>query len=438
LCMKTLKQLVQPARSPDGGSLWQTLKQFPRPVWILFAGTFINKFGTFVVPFLALHLTRLGYSPAQAGLGLGAYGAGHFAASLLGGHLADSIGRRKTIVLSTFSGAVAMMLLSQAVSLPLLMALAFLTGMTVEFYKPASSALLADLVRPEHRVTAYAGYRFAINAGWAMGPAVAGLLAKYSYFWLFVGDAATAVVFGLVAWLFLPRERTPERLGGWLVMDAFHSVTEAGKAAFQDPRFVRLEVATLAVGVVFLQMPTTLGLEIKAAGYPPSTYGLVLALNGLMVVLFEIPLSTYTRRRPPRSIIAAGFALIGCGAGLNAWADEPWEYALAMAVLTSGEILSMSVSMAYAASLAPESMRGRYLGLYGLTWATAVACGPALGMWIFSYRPEVLWIGCGLTGLLAAGIVGGLIASRRSREPQIDLASAASVRPPAPVEPDIP
>jgi len=438
LRMKTLKPLVPLARSPDGGSLWQTLQQFPRPVWILFAGTFVNKFGTFVVPFLALHLTRLGYSPAQAGLALGAYGAGHFVASLLGGHLADSLGRRQTIVLSTFSGAGAMMLLSQAASLPLLMGLAFLTGMTAEFYKPASSALLADLVRPEHRVTAYAGYRFAINAGWSMGPAVAGLLARYSYFWLFVGDAATAMVFGLVAWLFLPRERTRERREGGLVANAFHGVTEAARVAVKDRRFVRLVLATLAVGMVFLQMPTTLGLEIKAAGHPDSTYGLVLALNGLIVVLFEIPLSTYIRRLPPRPIIAAGFALIGCGAGLNAWAARPWEYALGMVVLTFGEVLSMSMSLAYAASLAPEAMRGRYLGLYGLTWATAVACGPALGMWIFSYQPAVLWLGCGLTGLLAAGIIGGFMTTRQSREPSVDLASGASLPPQTPVEPEIP
>jgi MFS family permease len=395
-------------------SFWRTVKQFPRPVWILFAGTFINKFGTFVVPFLALHLTRLGYTAGEAGLGLVAYGAGHLTASILGGHLADTIGRRKTIVLSMFSGAASMLLLSQAHSLPAVLVLAYLTGLTAEFYKPASSALLADLVSAEHRVTAYAAYRFAINAGWAIGPAVGGFLAGRGYFWLFVGDAATALAFGLIALLFLPRERGT-RPGNWsFATDAFTSVAQAARVAARDARFVQLVLATLAVGLVFVQMPTTLGLEIRAAGYSESIYGLVLAVNGVVVVLCEIPSSIFLQRLPPRPVIACGFALIGCGMGLNAWADEPWKYIFAMVVLTSGEILSMSVSLAYAARLAPEAMRGRYMGLYGLTWATALTCGPGLGLWTFARHPTALWIACWLMGLLAAVIVGGRMPARRS------------------------
>ena len=130
---------------------------------------FLNKFGAFVVPFLALYLTRTGYTLADAGLAIGAYGVGNLIASLLGGHLADSIGRRKTILLSTFSGAGAMLLLSQAHNLPLIIFLAALTGLAGEFYRPACSALLADLVPPEQRVTAFAAYRMSFNAGWAFG-----------------------------------------------------------------------------------------------------------------------------------------------------------------------------------------------------------------------------------------------------------------------------
>src|SRR5213592_392001 len=180
------------------------LKALPRAAWILFLGVFLNKFGTFVVPFLTLYLTRQGYSLTAAGMAVGAYGVGTLLASGLGGHLADTFGRRKTIVLSMFSAAIAMMLLSQARSLSAIILLTALTGLAGELYRPASSALLADLVPAGQRITAYAAYRMAFNAGWAFGPATAGFLAEHSFFWLFIGDALTSVLFGIVAWFALP------------------------------------------------------------------------------------------------------------------------------------------------------------------------------------------------------------------------------------------
>jgi hypothetical protein len=88
-------------------SLRENLRALPRGAWILFFGTILNKFGTFVLPFLAIHMTRLGYTSAQAGLAIGAYGVGTLCACLLGGYLADRLGRRKTIVLSMGSAPTA-------------------------------------------------------------------------------------------------------------------------------------------------------------------------------------------------------------------------------------------------------------------------------------------------------------------------------------------
>src|SRR5947208_6318914 len=185
-------------------TLLASLKALPSAAWILFLGVFLNKFGSFVGPFLPLYLTRQAYSMADAGIAIGAYGAGHFLASGLGGHLADTIGRRKTIVLSMFSAAITMLLLSQARSLPAIILLTALTGLAGELYRPASSALLSDLVPAGSRVTAFSAYRIAFNAGWAFGPATAGFLAGNSYFWLFAGDAATSALYGVIAWVALP------------------------------------------------------------------------------------------------------------------------------------------------------------------------------------------------------------------------------------------
>src|SRR5512140_1374584 len=95
-------------------NLGQSLRALPRGAWILFFGTFLNKFGAFVLPFLAIYMTRMGFSAAEAGVAIGGYGAGTLCACWLGGYLADKFGRRKTIVLSMFSVAGAMLCLSQA------------------------------------------------------------------------------------------------------------------------------------------------------------------------------------------------------------------------------------------------------------------------------------------------------------------------------------
>src|ERR1044071_6381560 len=130
---------MNPATESESPSLLTSLRQLPRPVWILFAGTFLNKFGAFVIPFLSLYMTGRGFSVTDAGMAMGAYGAGHFLACLIGGQLADSIGRRPTLVLSMFSTAFVMLTLSLARSFELIVALTLLAGLTGEVYRPACS-----------------------------------------------------------------------------------------------------------------------------------------------------------------------------------------------------------------------------------------------------------------------------------------------------------
>jgi MFS family permease len=378
-------------------TLWSRLRALPRPAWILFFGTFLNKFGTFVMPFLTLYLTRRGFTLNDAGLAISAYGVGSLMASALGGHLADTIGRRKTIVLSMFSVAAAMVLLSQSNSLPAIMAATWLAALTGELYRPASSALLADLVPPELRVTAFAAYRMAFNAGFAFGPATAGLLAARGYFWLFAGDAASSVLFGVIALAALPRGLPSRREeGGW---------TGDVKELARDGQFLRVLGAAFLIALVFLQVTSTFSLHVTRLGFPAATYGLILSLNGVLVVFCELPLTSLTRRFPPRAVMAAGYLLIGAGFSLNAFARSVPALVACIAIFTCGEMAAMPVSSAYIADLAPAHRRGRYMGAYALTWSAALIFAPQLGMRLFALAPAALWLACGALALLAAAII---------------------------------
>ena len=378
-------------------SLRENLRALPRGAWILFFGTFLNKFGTFVLPFLAIYMTRMGYTAAQSGLAIAAYGVGTLLACLLGGYLADRIGRRKTIVFSMFSAAVVMLCLSQARSLSSIILFSGIAGLAGELYRPASSALLADLVPTGKRVTAFAAYRMAFNAGWAFGPATAGLLAKKSFLWLFVGDAATSVLYGLVAWFALPTGLKGTRAG--------NALFETLRVLRDDRRLRQVVFAALAVGMVFVQAFSTMSLEITRSGFSPSVYGLVISLNGLLVVLCELPLTTITKRYSARRVIALGFILIGAGFASNLLERTLPLLLLTTSTFTLGEMISMPVLGAYVADLAPAHQRGLYMGTYGMVWAVAFVFGPSLGMVTFSYNHQLLWGVCGLIGLLASAII---------------------------------
>ncbi len=375
-------------------TLITSLRALPPVAWILFFGTFLNKFGSFVVPFLALYLTGKGYSVADAGVAIGAYGVGNVFATLLGGHLADTLGRRKTIVLSMFSGAAAMILLSQAHSFPAILGLAALAGLTGELYRPASSALLADLVPAANRVTAYSAYRMALNAGFAFGPATAGFIAGHGYFWLFAGDAATSALFGVVALLALPEAEHPAvRSMGWL---------ESARTLAVDRKLHRVLLAAFGIALVFFQMNSTFGLAVMGAGFSPRVYGGLLSLNGALVVLLELPLTTVTRRFEPMAVIALGYLVVGVSFGLTAFAASISGFAACVALFTLGEMCAMPVASAYVAGLSPHNMRGRYMGTYGLTWTLAQVVGPGLGMGLYSASPAAFWLAGGALGIVSA------------------------------------
>lgn len=380
--------------SPPEERLWTTLRSFPAPVWILFAGVFLNKFGTFVIPFLTLYLTRRGFSTADAGLALGAYGIGRLGAALIGGQLADTFGRRKTIVLSMVLAAVTMLLLGHAKSLPAIVLLTGLASLTGELYLPSCAALLGDFVPAHQRVTAFATYRMAFNAGWAFGPATAAFLASHSFEWLFVGDAITSLLFGLVAWFYLPRGiRSAQREASWM---------EALAVIKSDRRIHQVALATLFIGLVVHQLVSTYGLQVTALGFSDSAYGALLSLNGVIVVLFELGLTTQSKRFPARAVMAVGYLAMGAGVALNAVFHTLPLLAVGMVVFTIGEMTFAPVASAYVAGIAPQGMRGRYIGVWAFSNSVSLALAPGLGMLVFSRSPTALWLGCGLMAALAA------------------------------------
>jgi MFS family permease len=382
--------------TPGVPTLTQNLRALPRPAWILFAGTFVNRFGTFVMPFLAIYMTRLGYTPTQAGLAVSAYGGGHVFASFIGGHLADRIGRRHTIALSMLGSSAAMVGLSQARTLPAILSLAFVVGLIGEVYRPAATALLGDLVKPEQRIAAFGMYRFAINLGFAAGPATAGFLAEHSFLWVFLGDAVTSFVFGLVALFLLPH--------GVRSSSNDEAPAEGIRHALSNRPFVYFLAATLCLTWIEFQLHSTLPLHITSIGYSMKAYGSLMSLNGVIIILFELALTSWTQRLPPKPLIALGYALTGIGFALTGVSSAMPLLVTSVVIWTLGEMVYAPVTGAYVTGLAPERYRGRYMGLWHTMWSSGMLLGPLMGTWIYERNPNALWLTCLVLGGAAAAL----------------------------------
>jgi MFS family permease len=235
------------------------------------------------------------------------------------------------------------------------------------------------------------------NAGFAFGPATAGFLAARGYFWLFAGDAATSVLFGLIALAALPAGLHSQREeGGW---------SNDIKALAGDGKFLRVLCAAFVIALVFQQISSAFSLHVTHLGFPAATYGLILSLNGVLVVCCELPLTSLTRRFQSRLVMAVGYLLIGTGFALNAFAHTVPALVACVVIFTLGEMVAMPVSSAYIADLAPAHLRGRYMGVYALTWSAALVFAPQMGLRLFGISPTLLWLTCGALALLAAAII---------------------------------
>jgi MFS family permease len=345
------------------------LRRLPRTVQLLVAGTFVNRLGSFILPYLSLILNReFHLSETHTGLLVGAYGGGSIVAMLMGGYLTDRLGRRRTLLLSLVGSGVLAVAMGLAPSVkvftPLLVAFAFLA----DLYRPASSAIIADLLPSAERALGFAALRMAINLGFGFGIALGGLLANARWRLLFFGDGATTLLFGIVVYFLVPETKQ--------AASALRPAAPAG-SPLRDGVFMVLLVSTfvycLAFFMDFIALPLTI---TKSAGYPPLVYGLVVSVNGFLIAAFELPVVDWLGRFRRLRVAALGVLLTAVGIGAMGLVMHWAWFLVAMVVVTAGEILTLPQQSAFLADWAPPEARGRYLGMASAAWGLGATVAP--------------------------------------------------------------
>jgi MFS family permease len=371
----------------------------PPTYWLIWTGTLINRLGGFVIPFLTLYLTAQREIPVStAALIVSFFGAGSFLAQLTGGELTDRLGRRPVMLMSFFITPIFMITLGLARDISLISICTLIVGFFTDLYRPAVGAAIADLVPPDLRPRAYGYNYWAINLGAAVAPLLAGLMADYNYLILFVADALTTAIFGLIV-LFGIRETLP--------VEAHHSsrlpLRERISQLKRAPILLIYSFLTLFFGIVYLQGYIGLPLDMQAHGLGPTDYGAAIAVNGFLIILVTIPVSNMAAKWPRFETVAVASALCGLGFGFTALATNLPLFALSVAIWTLGEIAATSVGPTIIADLSPIELRGLYQGIFGAAWGLSYFLGPLAGGWMYEHwGSTALWVACLITGLVLA------------------------------------
>lgn len=392
----------------------------PRSIHVLFFARVVNSAGAFVIPFLTLFLTqKIGITADAAGRFMLLLAVAHVPGALLGGRLADRVGRKLVLLLGQ---ALAGAFLLPGVFLGNSMVVAW-SIVAAQFFSalatPCSQAMVTDLTNPQTRPAAFSLLYLGYNLGMAVGPMLAGFLFEHLIWMLFLVDAVTTFVAVALVALFVP-DTTPtaaEIAESDASGSGEHSV-EGGalRALLKRPALIFFTAVVAVMAFIYAQQGFALPLQLKAvfAGRGELFYGTLLTVNAVVVIAVTGPIVAATRNNAPAANLLIAAAAYIVGFGVIALIRALPLFIISTMVWTLGEILVTTNMNVYLANHTPVSHRGRFNAIIPLISGGGQAISPALvGIWIGVAGLTAVWPALAVLGLLAAAGFSALLVMER-------------------------
>jgi predicted MFS family arabinose efflux permease len=370
--------------------------------WWLSLVMLINRCGTMVVPFMTLYLTETKhYTIGKASMVMAVFGAGAVCGGILGGKLSDKFGFYNIQLSALVAGGVMFIILGQISEFPAICACTFVLAVLNETFRPANASAIAHYSNDDNRTRCYSLNRLSINLGWAAGGALGGFIASHNYHLLFWIDGLTNIGAAILLRTVLAPSRnsaTPSKKD--------IPVKEASRSAYSDKPYMVFVVLTILFAMCFFQLFSTMPVFFKQVlQLTPFYIGCVMAFNGILIALFEMPVVfTLEQRGNYMAHIVNGTLL--CALSFAVFSILPGALGLAVfstIIVTAGEMLSMPFMNTFWTSRTNAHNRGQYAGLYTAAWSIAQIIGPYTGGQIaqhFGYY--TLWWAVGGTGVVCA------------------------------------
>ncbi len=357
------------------------IPHYPTQFWIILVGILLSTIGvTMIWPFLMIYASeQLAMPLVTVASLLSINSIAGIIASIAAGPVVDRLGRKWILVIGLLGNGAVYFFFQFAHTYLFFALLMALSGLFSPLYRLGTDAMLTDLVAAEKRPDGFALLRMGRNVGVALGPLLGGLVLSTSYRIGFLCAAISLTTYGIIS-IFATKETLPVA-----ARSAHSTVATQIKDYIQvlrDGQFVRLLTAFILVEICAALIWVMLSVYAKQNfNVSEQQYGWIPAANALMVVFLQVVVLRLARRFNPHHAMALGGVLYGLGLFTVGASSGFYGFLLGMVILTLGELIIMPLSSAYAANLAPEAMRGRYLSVFGLAWSVAVGVGPLMGGW---------------------------------------------------------
>lgn len=368
-------------------------KEFPEKFWVVVGVSFIDHVGgTLLFPFFSLYLTqKFNVGMTQAGIILGIFAISGLVGGMIGGALTDKFGRKKLIIFGLIFSALSTLTLGLVNDFNLLYPLAILIGLLSDMAFPAHQAMIADLLDEKQRAEGFGILRVVANIAWLIGPLIGGVIADHSYLLLFIIDAVISS-FVAILFFFLIPETKPESTEEQKSESILKTFT-GYFTVLKDFGFLFFIIAGILMNLVYTQMYNSLSVFLRDThGTPPSIYGILMGVSAVTVIIFQFWVTRKIKSKKPFLLMATGAVFYLIGFGMFGFVGAIWLFALAIMIITIGEMIIMPTQQALAANFASEAMRGRYMAAFGLSYMIPQTIGPSVaGVILDNYNPYSLW-----------------------------------------------
>jgi DHA1 family tetracycline resistance protein-like MFS transporter len=365
-----------------------------------------------LMPFFALWAHKVAGIPiAFIGLLLGCYAGGELLATPFVGGIADRVGRRPVLLVSTCGVGCGFVLLYMVHGAFAVAASLIVIGVFESVLHPTASTVIADVVPAETRREHFAARRVMSSAGSMAGPALGALLALHSLGLVFLGAGLTLLIGALVVATCLTETRPPDAPSGEDVDEESLLVLTA---VFRDPRLAGLIVPVAFIEIVASWIASITPLYADTGGaLTASGVGLLFTYAGALGVVLQMPIMHATERmKGSRIVLVSGAVQAAAFACLFVSPALP-SLVAAITMLALAQMLSGPLVQTIVTELAPRTAQATYQAAFGVVNDLKDAAGPAIGTWLFALAAALPWA-AGVVVSIAASL--GLVAMARRHE----------------------